>query len=280
MIKINLPENLKNNLETYKEEILKEAIRLPKFQKIIKREKITLQEAKDNISYFIQAMKKNSEYEIDLVRNDEGKLKPIYSVKKNASQFKKNFWLTEITEINFDNVEKIEKSIDSNRLTKNLNSFYYQKTLNNKENLFDVLAVKIAKSSNKSIAFINTNDLMFYTFDKAIKDNSLFAFINKKFKEVDILFLDDIGSENDSNWFLNSLLIPILKYRDTFEKVTYFSSYYSLNNLHKAYSDKKVDLLTIKKFVSVVESLSIKKYQKDITNDEKQQETKDEMEME
>ncbi|WP_033160861.1 DnaA ATPase domain-containing protein [[Mycoplasma] collis] len=258
---------LKN--EDYKKIIIKKIYENKRTKKMIDDEKITYDEVLENISTFIQMFKRRFEYFIYLKRQEDGKLKKVISLSNEFKQasFKNNFWLTEITEINFDN--KIEIVIDKlkNSAIKNLlkssdilkSSFYLcGETGKGKTLILEAIAIERARKNNETIAFINMSDLFSFAFKNMIGKNSLFFPIIEKFKQVDVLFLDDLGSETHNNWFLNSLLTPILKYRHKFNKNTYFSSNYSQDDLFKLYSSdtKKISPEVVKRFVSIVKDIS------------------------
>ncbi len=63
----------------------------------------------------------------------------------------------------------------------------------------------------------------------------------RKLKEVDILLLDDIGSEMNGTWFRDEILGPILQHRVLSNLPTFFSSNLSLKELAIHFSDSKTE---------------------------------------
>ncbi len=63
----------------------------------------------------------------------------------------------------------------------------------------------------------------------------------RKLKEIDILLLDDIGSEMNGAWFRDEILGPILQHRVLSNLPTFFSSNLSLRELASHFSDSKTD---------------------------------------
>ncbi len=82
-----------------------------------------------------------------------------------------------------------------------------------------------AKYFKKTTAIVYFPDLldksskMFHNDSKAQVEE-----LYDKLRNVDILFLDDIGSEFAYEWFYSNCLLNILNYRYSMEKPTYFSS--------------------------------------------------------
>ncbi len=63
----------------------------------------------------------------------------------------------------------------------------------------------------------------------------------RKLKEVDILLLDDIGSEMNGAWFRDEILGPILQHRVLSGLPTFFSSNLTLRELASHFSESKSD---------------------------------------
>lgn len=83
---------------------------------------------------------------------------------------------------------------------------------------------------NKKVAFYLVNDLLQLCYKSMNNFNqgySLDYYINK-FKNIDVLVLDDIGAETLTDWGRDNVLYPIIEYRVLKEKKTYFSSNMSM----------------------------------------------------
>ncbi len=62
--------------------------------------------------------------------------------------------------------------------------------------------------------------------------------LTNAFKDVDVLFIDDIGAEYSSEWFYVEYFLNILNQRMVNNKKTFFSSNLSLNELEKSFNFK------------------------------------------
>lgn len=82
-------------------------------------------------------------------------------------------------------------------------------------------------SKGKTVAFVNVPDLIL-TLKKQMRDEySNFSF--EKIWEADFLLIDDIGNERITQWFKESVLLPLIDYRANTNKTTIFNSNYKLS---------------------------------------------------
>lgn len=73
---------------------------------------------------------------------------------------------------------------------------------------------------------------------------------------VDVLVLDDIGAESTSEWFYNEFLLNILNVRMYENRMTWFTSNLSLDELERHIKTKaKMDRVTINRFMSRIRTL-------------------------
>ncbi|MDK2819489.1 MAG: ATP-binding protein [Mycoplasmataceae bacterium] len=88
-------------------------------------------------------------------------------------------------------------------------------------------------SQGKSVAYINNNDLANHL-------KNLFTTGYKKtidtLKNVDFLFIDDIGSEKNSAWMISEIMFSILSHRMQVLKTTFFTSNFSYKQLEKEFA--------------------------------------------
>ncbi|MDR3215645.1 MAG: ATP-binding protein [Bacilli bacterium] len=100
--------------------------------------------------------------------------------------------------------------------------------------------------NNQLCALINISDLAQnlrgYLFSDDKNDNKLFHVILNKLKKVEVLFIDDIGSERSDSIIRDEILFPILDYRMQHQLLTYFTSNIKQTDLAKQYrvSNKNV----------------------------------------
>ncbi|MGL5733163.1 MAG: ATP-binding protein [Metamycoplasmataceae bacterium] len=109
-------------------------------------------------------------------------------------------------------------------------------------------------SKNKTVAYINNNDLANHLkqlfnvgYKKTIDD----------LKEVDFLFIDDIGSEKNSAWMISEILFSILSHRMQMKKTTFFTSNFSYKQLEKEFiKGSEVSGFKAKRLMERIEVLS------------------------
>ena len=91
---------------------------------------------------------------------------------------------------------------------------------------------ELLQENDLSTAFISTPE-MIRRFKKTFGDDSNVApeFYENKMIDVDVLVLDDLGAEPPSKWFYNDFLINVLNKRMAEEKLTLFTSNFSLQGL-------------------------------------------------
>ncbi|MBR3571550.1 MAG: ATP-binding protein, partial [Mycoplasmataceae bacterium] len=112
-------------------------------------------------------------------------------------------------------------------------------------------------NKEKSVIFVNSSELYDYMKKNVEKNNDLNSYIIDKLKNVDVLIIDDIGNEKQSNWFLFSILYPIFTYRYNEEKIVCFSSIFSLLNLKKYWlKSKELDSIKVERLIDKINSLT------------------------
>lgn len=128
-----------------------------------------------------------------------------------------------------------------------------------KTTLMKVLANEIASKNEKKVAFITVPNLINTikdSFNVKHKNSSLLD----KLKKVDVLFLDDIGAENVTNWSRDDLLFSILNYRMENQKITFFTSNFSMDDLNSTYlisgDNNKIELVKRKRFMERLKVLA------------------------
>ncbi len=81
----------------------------------------------------------------------------------------------------------------------------------------------------------------------------------KKLEIVDVLVLDDIGGESISLWSRDDILLPILDYRMNNNKMTLFTSNYSIKTLEEKYkiaSANGIDSVGAKRIIERITTLA------------------------
>lgn len=86
-----------------------------------------------------------------------------------------------------------------------------------------------------------------------LKFNSNDNYLNDQIRRPNVLFLDDIGSENITNFYLSELF-AIIDYRYNQSLTTYFTSNYSLEELYYRFS--AVDEMQAKRIISRIKEMT------------------------
>ena len=93
------------------------------------------------------------------------------------------------------------------------------------------------KNRGKKVIITFVPDLIRYL--RSIRFNEIIEKRIDELKNVDVLMLDDLGIELIDPWFAFEILTPILNYRLQEEKITYFTSNYTLKELSQQCPDKQ-----------------------------------------
>lgn len=109
-------------------------------------------------------------------------------------------------------------------------------------------------SKGKTVAYINNNDLANHL-------KQLFSVGYKKvidtLKDVDFLFIDDIGSEKNSSWMISEILFSIFSHRMQMQKTTFFTSNFSYKQLEKEFiKGSEVSTFKARRLMERIEVLS------------------------
>lgn len=99
------------------------------------------------------------------------------------------------------------------------------------------LANRLAKEG-KTISFVHLPSLI-QDLKQNMQDNLYRNARLSKMKYCDVLIIDDIGAESISPWTRDEILFPILEFRMSQQKKTYFSSNYSMEELEDQYAKTK-----------------------------------------
>lgn len=95
------------------------------------------------------------------------------------------------------------------------------------------IAIDIAKNEMGPIAFINA-PIRFKELQSK-KDNNQFNELIKKYYEVPVLVIDDIGNEFKSDFVRESILFPIINNRSKAHLFTIFTSDFDINDIATMY---------------------------------------------
>ena len=183
--------------------------------------------------------------------------------KKEKTKLDKNIFYWEIK-----NLEKNDRLKALNWLAKNYIKLFIKDNIYTKgiylyggfgvgKTYFLMTLANYSINKEKSVIFVNSSELYDYMKKNVEKNNDLNSYIIDKLKNVDVLIIDDIGNEKQSNWFLFSILYPIFTYRYNEEKIVCFSSIFSLLNLKKYWlKSKELDSIKVERLIDKINSLT------------------------
>ena len=183
--------------------------------------------------------------------------------KKEKTKLDKNIFYWEIK-----NLEKNDRLKALNWLAKNYIKLFIKDNIYTKgvylyggfgvgKTYFLMTLANYSINKEKSVIFVNSSELYDYMKKNVEKNNYLNSYIIDKLKNVDVLIIDDIGNEKQSNWFLFSILYPIFTYRYNEEKIVCFSSIFSLLNLKKYWlKSKELDSIKVERLIDKINSLT------------------------
>lgn len=110
---------------------------------------------------------------------------------------------------------------------------------------------------NKKVAFVKTNNFINEMRRLIVSDGSKYNNIINSLKKVDILILDDIGSESVSSFSRDDILFNILDYRMENKSLTIFTSNLTKEDLLKHYRYDKADKSSINRAKRLLERIDI-----------------------
>ena len=129
-----------------------------------------------------------------------------------------------------------------------------------KSSLLIATCNRIIKDTLSTIAFIDCNKRFDEFKNLLIKNKKEFEETLNKIAAVDILVLDNFGSEFKSEYVRDQILMPLLNYRAKKNKVTYFTSNYSLSTIQQLYSSLRSGNILAKQLVNLIKNKISKEY--------------------
>ncbi|GAA5414572.1 AFG1/ZapE family ATPase [Ureaplasma ceti] len=225
-------------------------------------------------------------YHEHFYRDESGELQTEFRICEKKLQADEdihtaqNFWISDLPAkykhigINKNDVMTIRGNTYRNKLILQIRSqlkekkyrgFYLHGDMGvGKTYLLAGFANELAKS-DKTICFISITNLIEKIkeyFNSGDEGQYEIREIVNKLKTVDVLFLDDFGLEEFSQYFHMTLLLSVFLHRYDNELPTYFVSNRSIEDLtnyyltRKDFGKKKIDKLSIQKFIDSIKSLT------------------------
>nr|VZR97409.1 Primosomal protein DnaI [Mycoplasma feriruminatoris] len=202
-------------------------------------------------------------YQVDLVFKDhQFYLKNVLCIHGKQTEklfiIKKNYWFSDfdinsfhltydeyfnnqLNNLSFNLLDQNEKNFRKTLLSNILKAiqkgykkgiYLYGNSGIGKTYMFKVLANTLA-SKNKTVIFSTLRSLIDKLKESFNSNEINSSELLKKIKNVDFLFLDDIGGENLSLWARDDFLFEVLNYRLENKKPTFFTSNFSIDLLEK-----------------------------------------------
>ncbi|MDR0674730.1 MAG: ATP-binding protein [Mycoplasmataceae bacterium] len=223
-------------------------------------------------------------YYTQLIRNTKGKLEVI-SVPNDKTyallQIKNHYWIRHFPNSKLKillNIESIGKKVDESK--KAVLRYYHQVLEQPKQahGVFVYGSVGIGKTytaialanefamREKSVAFVNCAEIAYKLKQGFDQPNSVNDEIVNKMKNVDVLFLDDLGAEDEKIWFYNNYLLIILNHRMDHNKLTFFTSNLSIDSFYKKLSNLMHKSFNAERLVERIRALTQNKQMQIIGN--------------
>ena len=192
---------------------------------------------------------------LKLVRQEDGSLEREYTLcpkKEEQRKLKNNYLIRdfndELLKIDIDNMENKKGRFEYEKRIMQI------ETLDASEGLFVsggsssgksypliALCNEFVKEENKTCAFVDVK-----TFIDSLKNT--FSFNKENYvklmdtvKNADILVLDNLGEEKQSEWVRDDVIGTIIDYRSKNNSLTFITSCYTLNELEKMYNVSKTN---------------------------------------
>lgn len=267
-MEIKLPEISEAELAKIKKEKMNEILNDEEIKTLIEESKLSLKDVENGLYHFSQYLKqrklceeckglsscnKSGSHLILKIKIDENKnVKTILAKcdkQKELDKVLSKFVIKQFDdEILYNSLKSCLDyfAVERHQIIKRLlefktnpssNSVYlFGPSGNGKSHILKVFSGFLAKqSATKSIAFIDCNDELSYMQKLYSTDESYFEYYFETFKDVQYLFLDDLGKEFKSKIILENILLPLIKYRNEKNLVTFISSNYGIIELSSVY---------------------------------------------
>lgn len=257
-----------NDLQKKKSQIMDELLTKEEIKKIKDKLDVSINEFDAYLGYFLsyyedacdckncinieKCPKEIKGMTLNLVRRDDGSIEREYSLcsKREIQRKMNNNYLIrdfneDLLEIDLDNVEnkkgrfKYEKRImelDMDYAQEGM--FVYGPSASGKSYPLIALCNEFVKN-DKKCAFIDVKtfiDSLKATFDFKKEQYGVLMDIVKK---ADVLVLDNLGEEKQSEWVRDDVISSIIDYRNRNNSLTFITSCFSLEELEKMYNVSK-----------------------------------------
>lgn len=234
-----------------KQDIIKELLQIPRIAKRIEELKLTPAQVEEALPILIdmaeQVDDEHTKYLTSFYVSHAGAIKRMEVRSSHWQKFEylDNIVTQNLERIDFEDEKEFMKE-DARKALMPLISDFLSGDMKPRRGIFlygqmgvgkTFLLKRIAKKlaeQGKKVGFINTSTLVQKvktTFSATAE--GMYDDVVEQLKNVDYLFIDDIGAEPISSWFRDEFLFSILNDRMQKQKTTFFSSNYSYDQLSK-----------------------------------------------
>lgn len=275
MEKVRLNFNISNNdLDDYRKEVYNRILNSPHYKDIVNQgftneeiyknaskflEYIDDIEIEKNVKTYDDCLRLNKFDKVILVRNGdiiERDYVPLAPYKEHLdflNKFIVKDFPSELDSASYTSVRKELKKAIKMMLTSG--KWIYLRGAMRSGRTYTAVALinqKYAKEFD-SIAFLNCPLRFKELSDLYFQDRIYFNELMNSYAEADYLVLDEFGSEYKSEIVRDSILIPLLKYRILNNKVTCFTSDFTLDQIGELYSFSKIGSnIMIEQFIKLL----------------------------
>lgn len=284
MEKVNTSLNEKITKELEKE--LEKSLKDESFSKLIKRLKITKDDALKNNSRLLDTVEELKHCEnckglfmcknkvaghVLYPNNNEKTLKFLYTPCRYQNEFVKKMnekeeSIDDIKNASMKNIftddknrlpviKWLKKFYDEYEITNSLKGLYLHGSFGSgKTYLIAALLNELAHAKNANVEIIYFPELL-----RNLKED--FSLVEDKLRylqTIDILLIDDIGAENVTNWGRDEILGTILQYRMIHKKATFFTSNLNINELegHLSITKDSEDKVKARRIIERIKQLT------------------------
>lgn len=192
-----------------------------------------IRDHKNNLYFFIDSCDKFKNNYLDTNNRNF-----LYNYYKNTEISKVAFTRNKVQKIEKSGQKIIDKYFKMDEDKSFCGMYIYGDFGVGKTHLMFAIANDLANNQNKSVAFVFLPEYINIVkkgFNSDAWQRSYADDLMDTFKEADALFIDDIGTEFSSEWFYIEYLFNILNYRMNKNKLTFFSSNLSLDELENSF---------------------------------------------
>ncbi|MDY0345645.1 MAG: hypothetical protein WCX85_00385 [Bacilli bacterium] len=286
MDKIKVPFFDKTELDTYIEQMVDELRKDVEVYEVIKQTvNPTLKMVRENISKFI-AFKEDFDYcrkcpgvdncrkatphlQMRLVNDDgiiERSFTPCHKILKRIEIDSKYIYADFPEEWKEASLKTLDKTSERNRIIRlfsqilqgNSTRWIYTRGGHRvgKSFLMATLVNDFIAAMRSSAAFINSANRIKEINDLSFSDKAEFAKKIVELSNIPLLILDDFGNEYKNDFIRDTIVLPILIERAKNQRLTFFTSDFSINEIGQLYETSKAGAIRAKQLTRLLKEMA------------------------